>query len=88
VTLDHGKWHLDVLPQLDAFDERDDAIDLLDPRSHGRLGYTRVMSPRVFIIDNAVHRFLFKPCWHWKAHHVVMDACAVTGISDDVGRMG
>ena len=26
------------------------------------------MSPRVLIIDNAVHRFLFKPSWHWKAH--------------------
>lgn len=26
------------------------------------------MSPRILIIDNAIHRFLFKPCWHWKAH--------------------
>lgn len=26
------------------------------------------MSTRVLIIDNAVHRFLFKPSWHWKAH--------------------
>lgn len=22
----------------------------------------------VLIVDNAVHRFLFKPSWHWKAH--------------------
>jgi len=26
------------------------------------------MLPRVLIVDNAVHRFLFKPAWHWKAH--------------------
>ena len=26
------------------------------------------MSPRILIIDNAIHRFLFKPSWHWKAH--------------------
>ena len=26
------------------------------------------MSTRVLIIDNAVHRFLFKPSWHWRAH--------------------
>ena len=32
------------------------------------LGYTRLMPPRVLIVDNAVHRFLFKPAWHWKAH--------------------
>lgn len=25
------------------------------------------MTPRVLILDNAVHRFLFKPPWHWKA---------------------
>lgn len=32
------------------------------------LGYTPPMIPRVLIVDNAVHRFLFKPSWHWKAH--------------------
>ena len=26
------------------------------------------MPTKVLIIDNAVHRFLFKPSWHWKAH--------------------
>ena len=26
------------------------------------------MSIRVLIIDNAVHRFLFKPSWHWTTH--------------------
>jgi len=26
------------------------------------------MPKRVLIVDNAVHRFLFKPPWHWKAH--------------------
>jgi len=24
--------------------------------------------PSVLIVDNAVHRFLFRPSWHWKAH--------------------
>jgi len=32
------------------------------------LGYTPDMPKRVLIVDNAVHRFPFKPCWHWKAH--------------------
>lgn len=62
MTLNHGEWRLDVLPPLDAFDERDD--NLLEPRSRDRLGYTRVISQRVSIIDNAVHRFLFEPSWH------------------------
>jgi GMP synthase-like glutamine amidotransferase len=31
-------------------------------------GYTPPMSPRVLLVDNAVHRFLFKPTWHWKAY--------------------
>ena len=26
------------------------------------------MPPRILIIDNAIHRFLFKPSWHWKAY--------------------
>ncbi len=26
------------------------------------------MPPRALIVDNAVHRFLFQPAWHWKAH--------------------
>jgi len=26
------------------------------------------MPKHVLIVDNAVHRFLFNPCWHWKAH--------------------
>jgi len=26
------------------------------------------MAPRVLIVDNAAHRFLLKPAWHWKAH--------------------
>jgi GMP synthase-like glutamine amidotransferase len=26
------------------------------------------MPKHVLIVDNAVHRFLFKPSWHWKAH--------------------
>lgn len=26
------------------------------------------MLPRVLIINNAVHRHLFKPAWHWRAH--------------------
>jgi len=26
------------------------------------------MHAKVLIVDNAVHRFLFKPSWHWKAH--------------------
>jgi GMP synthase-like glutamine amidotransferase len=25
-------------------------------------------SPFVLIVDNAVHRLLFRPSWHWKAH--------------------
>jgi len=24
--------------------------------------------PSLLIVDNAVHRFLFKPSWHWRAH--------------------
>ena len=35
------------------------------------------MSPRVLIADNAVHRFLFNPCWHWKAHLKGIDTQAV-----------
>jgi len=26
------------------------------------------MPPRVLIINNAVHRHLFKPAWHWRTH--------------------
>jgi len=26
------------------------------------------MQARVLLIDNAIHRFLFRPSWHWKAH--------------------
>ena len=26
------------------------------------------MAPRILMIDNAVHRRLFRPPWHWKAH--------------------
>ncbi len=26
------------------------------------------MGARVLIVDNAVHRFAFKPAWHWKGH--------------------
>jgi GMP synthase-like glutamine amidotransferase len=26
------------------------------------------MPRRVLIVDNAVHRFPFRPCWHWKPH--------------------
>ncbi len=31
-------------------------------------GYTPPMVPHVLLVDNAVHRFLFKPTWHWKAY--------------------
>jgi len=31
----------------------------------------------VLIIDNAVHRFLFKPSWHWKAHLKEIDTVVV-----------
>ena len=31
----------------------------------------------VLIIDNAVHRFLFKPCWHWKTHLKDVDTMVV-----------
>ncbi|MGB2983989.1 MAG: type 1 glutamine amidotransferase [Candidatus Bipolaricaulia bacterium] len=45
---------------------QDTADTLTSQYAVGR--YTSAMPPRVLIVDNAVHRFLFKPCWHWKAH--------------------
>lgn len=30
--------------------------------------YTGTMSIRVLLVNNAVHRYLFKPTWHWKTH--------------------
>lgn len=35
------------------------------------------MSVRILIIDNAVHRFLFKPSWHWKAYLKGIETCTV-----------
>jgi GMP synthase-like glutamine amidotransferase len=35
------------------------------------------MRKHVLILDNAVHRFLFKPSWHWKAHLKGIDARVV-----------
>lgn len=35
------------------------------------------MSIRVLIIDNAVHRLLFKPAWHWKSHLKGIDTATV-----------
>ena len=31
-------------------------------------GYNRAMSTRVLLVNNAVHRHLFKPTWHWRTH--------------------
>ena len=35
------------------------------------------MPKHVLIVDNAVHRFLFKPSWHWKAHLKGIDTTTV-----------
>ena len=35
------------------------------------------MSIRILIIDNAIHRFLFKPTWHWKAYLKGIETCTV-----------
>ena len=35
------------------------------------------MPSRVLIVDNAVHRFLFRPAWHWKAHLKRVDSVTV-----------
>jgi len=35
------------------------------------------MAPRILIVNNAVHRHLFKPTWHWKAHLKGVDASVV-----------
>ncbi len=35
------------------------------------------MSPHVLIVDNAIHRLLFKPSWHWKAHLRGIDTTSV-----------
>ena len=30
--------------------------------------YNQAMATRLLLVDNAMHRHLFKPTWHWKSH--------------------
>ena len=52
----------DVYGRLDAHGDRKPF------RCTVRTGYHRSMAPNVLLVDNAVHRLLFRPSWHWKAH--------------------